>query len=188
MASVIISSTIFYPLILLAALFRPVRAEIYITGSPAGIAVGSFCVLLLIIGGGITACVCMAKRKRTGPPPMFAPQPHLPQEQVPILAPPKGPFIDAAAVPANAYLQAQLNTGYAPQNTGGYALNPQYPNPYPQASTHSTSNVSLGAYPGPHAGNMNPTTASGNPFSSPPGPPPSVNQNPFSPPAGPPPV
>ncbi|KAJ7762626.1 hypothetical protein B0H16DRAFT_1529426 [Mycena metata] len=194
MASAIVPSTIFYRLVLLTVLFfRPVRAKIYITGSPAGIAIGIF-LLLLLIGGGITACVCMAKRKRPGPPPMFTPQPHLPQEQVPMLAPPKGPFTDAAAVPAKAYPQAQPNTGYAPQNTGGYAPSPQYFSPYPQASTHSMSNV---AYPGPQTGNMNPVglplqlrepTENGNPFSPPPGPPPSVNQDPFSPPPGPPPV
>lgn len=74
-----------------------------------------------------------------------------------MLAPPKSPFTNAAAVPwpANAYPQAQSNTGCAPQNTGGYAPSPQYLSPYPQSPTHSMYNVPLGAYPRPQTGNMN---------------------------------
>ncbi|KAJ7502617.1 hypothetical protein B0H11DRAFT_2223527 [Mycena galericulata] len=184
--STTLSSSVIYRLFFLAALFlRSARAEIYVTGSPAGIAVGII-LLLLIIGGGVAGCVILARRRkaRVFVPPQFPQQP-LVGDQVPMLAPPQGPFTDAAAVPVNTYAYAQNAGGYPqpqaqntsgpyqqPQNTGGYPQGTGY-NQYPPAASHSS--VSLAAYP--QDGNMHqnaPIEPNQNPFANPPGLPPPV--------------
>jgi hypothetical protein len=99
---------------------------------------------LLLIACGVAAFVIFFRRRTARTPQIFI-QPPLASDQVPMLAPPKDPFTDAAA-PASMYPYAQ-NTGYAggyAQNSGGYAPNIGYSNPYPPAASYS--NVSLVAY------------------------------------------
>lgn len=147
------ASSFLYHVFFLAALFlRPVRADIEITGTPAGIVVGIILLLSLIgccIGGGIF----FAKRRKTrgNVPKLYQPPVALHQDQVPMLNPPaQSPFSDAAAVPPGTYQYAQSTVG-------------------------SHSNVALSAYSQDTYANEQRLGANQNVFSPPPpGPPPVV--------------
>ncbi|KAJ7502616.1 hypothetical protein B0H11DRAFT_1989370 [Mycena galericulata] len=148
--------SVIHRLFFIAALFlRPARAEVYVTGTPALIII--IVVLVLLIGSCVGAgCFFVVRRRKARAPQVFVP-PQNPQypiqgDQVPMLAPPQGPFTDASAVPTNTYAYAQDTGGYPqpqhtggyPQTTGGYPQSTGY-NPYPPAASHS--DVSLGTYP-----------------------------------------
>ncbi|KAJ7140820.1 hypothetical protein C8R44DRAFT_866509 [Mycena epipterygia] len=171
------NSSIVYRLFFLAALFlHPARAEIYVRGSPAGIVVGII-FLLCLVGCCVAGCFFVARRRKARQPPaMFKPLAPLPQDQVPMLAPPasQGSFSDAAAPPYTQQAQSIGGGGYG-QNMA-YPQNPQntaaYNDPYHPAAA-SRSSVTLSAY------------SQDSHMQAPAG---SNNQNPFSPPPGPPPV
>ncbi|KAF7358040.1 hypothetical protein MVEN_00851200 [Mycena venus] len=116
-------------------------------GAAAGITVAAILsivlsiIFLLLIGCGAATFFLVLRCRRARTPQMFvqSPQKPLTPDQVPMLAPPQDPFSDAAA-PTNTYPYVYAQN----LDSGGYAPNARYSDPYRPAVSYSS--VGLNAY------------------------------------------